>query len=198
MYDWTHLMNSYKKYVKKTDTVLEIGASTVERTKELSRYCKKLIGLEYFPDRTPKDFDNVKYIIGDWQNLSKVIKKGSVDLVVSSHVIEHIPNDLEAINETYEVLKPGGVALLNTPNRKRLTRAIIELFTGPRKFPYWEHQREYIKKDLINLINMSKFKKFNIIPILFGINTKYIKIYLKKFPDKLKRYVNYWEIHLFK
>src|SRR5450756_2822918 len=67
-YDWASLIQSYKQYVSPSSTVLEIGASNLERTKELCGYCRKLIGLELLPERTPQDFDNVKYLTGDWQN----------------------------------------------------------------------------------------------------------------------------------
>jgi ubiquinone/menaquinone biosynthesis C-methylase UbiE len=97
-YDWKSLLGAYKKYVKGGDFVLEIGASNTERTRDLSRYCKKLIGIELFPERLPKNFDNVEYVLGDWQKLIKVIKKNSIDLCVASHVIEHVPDDLKAIN----------------------------------------------------------------------------------------------------
>ena len=37
------------------------------------------------------------------------------DVVMANHVLEHIPDDLEAMRELFRVLKPGGVALLTTP-----------------------------------------------------------------------------------
>ena len=40
---------------------------------------------------------------------------GSYDLVFASHVLEHIPNDREAIREVLRILVPGGVAILPVP-----------------------------------------------------------------------------------
>jgi len=197
-YDWEHMLNSYNKYVNKHSIVLEIGASNIEKTKMLSKYCKKLIGVEINQKRIPENFDNVHYIHGDWQYLSKTIKPDSIDIVISSHVIEHVQYDLKAINELYKVLKKGGIAILNTPNRKRLTRAFIEFFTGPRKFPYWEHVREYTEEDLLNLLKKSKFKNFKILPVVFGIYGGNIYIYSKSVPNIFKKWSNFWEIHLFK
>lgn len=197
-YDWVSLLQSYKKYVTKTATVLEIGASNVERTETLSKWCLKLIGVEIFPERIPRDFDNVTYRVGDWQYLSNVIQPNSIDLAVSSHVLEHIPDDAKAINELYTVLKPGGVALLNTPNRKRLVRAVIEVFTGDKKFPFWEHQREYSEDDLHRLLNASRFREFRVIPVVFGIHGGPFFWYLESAHGYLRKYANFWEIHLFR
>lgn len=197
-YDWVSLFQSYKKYVSKTSIVLEIGASNIGRTRQLASLCHKLIGVELFPERKPNDFENVKYLLGDWQNLSRVIHPNSIDIAVSSHVIEHVSDDLKAINELYAVLKKGGVALFNTPNRKRLVRTAIEIFTGERKFPYWEHVREYTEKDLLNLLIASKFKKFHIYPVVFGIHGGPIFMYIEKCPHILRRYANFWKIYLFK
>ncbi len=51
------------------------------------------------------------------------IPSGHFDTVVSFQVIEHIKNDRLFLEEIYRVLRPGGIALLTTPNRKKtLTR----------------------------------------------------------------------------
>ncbi|MBI1884571.1 MAG: class I SAM-dependent methyltransferase [Chlamydiae bacterium] len=106
-FDWEHFQASYKSYVKETFTVLEIGASVRERTVELAKHCHRLIGIEYFPDRVPQNSSNVEYLVGDWQNLTQVVKPESIDIVVSSHVIEHVQDDLKALHELYAVLKGG-------------------------------------------------------------------------------------------
>jgi ubiquinone/menaquinone biosynthesis C-methylase UbiE len=39
----------------------------------------------------------------------------SFDVVFASHVLEHIDDDLAAINEVKRILKPGGIAILPVP-----------------------------------------------------------------------------------
>ena len=39
----------------------------------------------------------------------------SFDLIMCTHVLEHIPDDKKAMRELYRVLKPGGLAFLNVP-----------------------------------------------------------------------------------
>ena len=128
------MFQSYKKFVNSSSLVLEVGASTTDRTRDLASICRRLIGIEYLPPRLPKSLGNITYKLGDWQHLTEIVKKETIDIVISSHVIEHIPDDKLALNETYKILKPGGIALINTPNRNRLVRKIIEIFTGKRVF----------------------------------------------------------------
>lgn len=61
------------------------------------------------------------------------------DCVVSFQVIEHIQNDALYLKEIHRVLKPGGIALLTTPNRK------LSLSRNP-----W-HIREYLANELKTL-----------------------------------------------
>jgi 2-polyprenyl-3-methyl-5-hydroxy-6-metoxy-1,4-benzoquinol methylase len=44
------------------------------------------------------------------------IESNSFDTVVSFQVIEHIEDDLLFLKEIYRVLKPGGIAVISTPN----------------------------------------------------------------------------------
>jgi 2-polyprenyl-3-methyl-5-hydroxy-6-metoxy-1,4-benzoquinol methylase len=61
------------------------------------------------------------------------------DVVISFQVIEHISDDHSFLREIHRVLKPGGTALLTTPNRSQsLTR-------NP-----W-HVREYLPRELKEL-----------------------------------------------
>jgi 2-polyprenyl-3-methyl-5-hydroxy-6-metoxy-1,4-benzoquinol methylase len=61
------------------------------------------------------------------------------DTVISFQVIEHIQNDKLFLKELHRVLKPGGVALLTTPNRS------MSLTRNP-----W-HIREYLSHELKDL-----------------------------------------------
>lgn len=47
-------------------------------------------------------------------------KEASFDLVICNHVLEHIPDYRSALKEFFRVLKPGGMAILQTPYSKLL------------------------------------------------------------------------------
>ena len=64
------------------------------------------------------------------------LSENTYDCIVSFQVIEHIQNDVLYLKELHRVLKPGGIALLTTPNRK------LSLSRNP-----W-HIREYLAAEL--------------------------------------------------
>ena len=150
------------------------------------------------PERVPDPTFNVKYVAGDWQRLSGIIEPGSVDIAVANQVIEHVTDDLKALNELYEVLKPGGMALISTPNRKRLVRALVETFRPEREFPWWEHVREYTEEDFLALLEASKFERWEIHPVVLGIHGGPVFVYLERVPERFRRFANFWLVHLYK
>lgn len=52
----------------------------------------------------------------------------SADLIVLQEVIEHLPNQLLALREMFQILRPGGEVLLTTPNRSSLAARLSYLF----------------------------------------------------------------------
>jgi len=194
--DWRHLRASYERIVRPEHEVLEIGASVPERTRRLAERCRALTGVELFPERVPEAHANIKYVVGDWQRLTDIVAENSVDIAVSSHVIEHVPDDLRALDELFAVLRPGGVALVSTPNRKRLVREVIERFTGERTFPWWEHVREYVESDLQSLVARSRFREGRIAGVALGLHGGPVYAYSTRVPHALRRYANFWELEL--
>lgn len=67
------------------------------------------------------------------------LNDNAYDFVVSFQVIEHIQDDDLFLREIHRVLKPGGTAMLTTPNRK------LSLSRNP-----W-HVREYLPEELQEL-----------------------------------------------
>lgn len=195
-YDWESLLIAFKSYSTKDAAVLEIGASSEEFTLELAMYCKNLVGVELMPERLLKSKNNIVYKQGDWQKLSRVVRKNSIDVAVSKHVIEHVPDDLAAFDELYKVLKPGGVAIITTPNINRLPRKAIELFTGKKQFPDEEHVREYSEQDIEQLVKNSAFDTYEIRALTLGLHGGEVYCYLERVPSLLRKYCNFWEIHL--
>lgn len=56
-----------------------------------------------------------RFLQGDIQKLG-FMKAGSVDSILCSEVIEHVPEPENAFLESFRILRPGGRALFTTPN----------------------------------------------------------------------------------
>lgn len=70
---------------------------------------------------------------------------GKFDVALSFQVIEHVTNDERYIEEAFRVLRPGGVLILITPDRR------YRLFPGQKPWNRW-HLREYSMRALCKLV----------------------------------------------
>lgn len=84
-----------------------------------------------------------KYPTGRFASMNipplRELADNAYDSIVSFQVIEHIQDDVLFLKEIHRVLKPGGIALLTTPNRS------MSLSRNP-----W-HIREYLPEELKNI-----------------------------------------------
>lgn len=71
--------------------------------------------------------DNVKLIPCSAEELP--FEDSSMDMVFSSHVLEHIPNQQKALEEIYRVLKPGGYHVCIVPVRFEKLYAFISFYS---------------------------------------------------------------------
>ena len=89
-------------------------------------------------DQLRKKYPAGKFLSGNIPPLSQ-FSDNSFDRIFSFQVIEHIENDHLFLSEINRILKPGGTALLTTPNRP------LSLSRNP-----W-HIREYTAQELTDL-----------------------------------------------
>jgi len=73
----------------------------------------------------------------------------SFDAIIAGDVLEHIENDQKAVQEFFQVLKPGGLAIISVP-------------ADPKKWSIdddWSgHKRRYRKADVLSLFQAAGFK----------------------------------------
>lgn len=127
-------------------------------------------------DELKKKYPQSLFYSGNIPPLS-VFADNSFDSVVSFQVIEHIEDDNLFLKEIHRVLKPGGIALLTTPNRP------LSLSRNP-----W-HVREYTADELTQLAK-KYFREVTMKGV--GGNTRVMEYYErnKKSVAKLMR----WDI----
>ena len=89
-------------------------------------------------------------------------KDNDYDFIMCNHVLEHIPNDIKAMQELYRILKPGGMAILQTPlemDRKVTFEddSIIDKDERTRIFGQYDHVRIY-GRDFFDRLRSVGFK----------------------------------------
>ena len=128
--------------------VLEVGCGEGRGIELIAPLAKSFTGI----DKIVQVIDNLKTKYPTVNFRQMVIPPFSglhddqYDVVVSFQVIEHIKNDLDYLKEIHRVLKPGGKALITTPN------ITMSLSRNP-----W-HIREYTSTEL-ELLAKKVFQK---------------------------------------
>ena len=121
--------------------VLEIGCGEGRGIAVLQQKAKSVTAVDKLGsvlETLKKKFPSCKFVAMNLPPL-KGLEDNTYDVVVSFQVIEHIPNDKLFLAEIHRVLKPGGIALVTTPNRR------MSLTRNP-----W-HVREYAPDELREL-----------------------------------------------
>lgn len=98
-------------------SVLDIGTGSGQIAHELSKTAGKVHSVDLVDERKEKrgyKFQTVP---------SEILPYGdsTFDVVITNHVVEHVPNQKKHLSEVYRVLKSGGVVYLATPNKYWLT-----------------------------------------------------------------------------
>ena len=86
----------------------------------------------------------------------------SFDIVICSHVLEHVPDDAKAFKEILRILKPGGEAMLLVPlatdgKPTEEEPSISDPAEQERRFGQWDHVRIYSKDDFLDRMRVAGF-----------------------------------------
>lgn len=85
------------------------------------------------------------------------------DFLLCSHVLEHVPDDRQAMRELYRILKPGGWGIVMVPILTALekTHEDPSLASAAERWKYYgqhDHVRMYAKKDFIARLTEAGFR----------------------------------------
>jgi len=102
--------------------ILDLGCGRGWLTNLLSGY-GPIIGIEPIKpvvEYARKMYPQIEFFSGSSGDLLEKGMQGRFDIVVSSEVIEHVPdaNKPGFINDIYTLLKPGGFAIITTPRKE--------------------------------------------------------------------------------
>ena len=139
-----NVIKGYKNFSSKNNiSLLDIGCGD----KYLSHGCNAF-GINY----KGIDFDTC-----DIEHESLKDKEDSFDIVTTLAIIEHLGDPSNLINESYRVLKKGGIIVISSPNWKY---CIKDFYDDPT------HIRPYTETSLDQVLKLSPFKSTMVVPNL--------------------------------
>jgi SAM-dependent methyltransferase len=126
-------------------------------------WLKRQTGVEY----TGSDIDAARYRHID--NIRAADLTGTpfpddaFDIVICSHVLEHVPDDRAALREILRILAPGGRALLLTPFAldgagTDEDPSLADPAERHRRFGQWDHVRLYDREDFVTRMAEAGFE----------------------------------------
>ena len=100
-------------------TLLDVGASTGIIDNVLAKHFKKVIGTDIDQGGisfAKKKFKQKNLVFKKEDAMALSFKDNQFDVVVCTHVYEHVPNAQKLFDEMHRVLRPGGVCYLAAIN----------------------------------------------------------------------------------
>jgi ubiquinone/menaquinone biosynthesis C-methylase UbiE len=128
--DWNRLHQTILSKIKNINdsTIIDVGAGNGWAAKELIAKCGKFISI----DISEKNLRTINSIINQ-SNINRnnffaiqadamnmPFANNSIDYIISSEVIEHLPEPKKFIDEMYRMLKPNGKIIISTPYKEKI------------------------------------------------------------------------------
>ena len=140
-----------KKYIKKGDTVLDIGCGDGFLTNALSSACEEVTGIDASLtgiSLSQSMIDNSKIYLACGLAGNLPFKGNAFDVVTLFEVIEHIPvtSLKDVMKEIKRVLKEEGMLIVTTPNPRNLRNRILG-----KNMVSAKHEKEYNQVELLEL-----------------------------------------------
>jgi len=118
---------------------------------------------------------DIKLFLGDL-NKEIPLNKNKYDVIICSNLIEHLNQPENLIRNIYEILSPGGIALVLTPDIKTW---------GYRFYNDYTHVRPYTLKSLSTIFNVFGFE------VLYAESNNIYQSIVKKYHETKKSFLSF-------
>lgn len=127
-----------------------INMSVIENLLEQRGISADLTGTDYNSFRLKRAFDSGSYPVLEADLRSLPFPSQSFDIVLCSHVLEHIEEDRCALGELSRIVKPEGLVIIAVPNEGCTLAQIRNKFVQPSILEQTDHVQFYTEETLIN------------------------------------------------
>lgn len=139
-------------FFKKTNVLNNKNILHFAPEKSINSFVKKASKIYHSVDKYADKEYVSKVDISDMDSF----KNNFFDIIICSHVLEHIPDDIKAINEMHRVLKKDGLLFISVPIDGDQTKVwsqekIKEVHEKRKTIEYRDHYRTYGRIDAFNL-----------------------------------------------
>jgi len=157
----------------KGKTILDIASGEGYGSNILAQQAKQVFGVDIAEEavthaNSKYKSNNLQYLQGSATNIP--IENNTIDMVVSFETIEHHDKHEEMMREIKRVLKPNGILVISSPNKKEYTDA-------PGSVNHF-HIKELYTKEFIDLVsnyfsNIKLFwQRYIVGSIIYPVNAK--------------------------
>jgi len=155
--------------------LLEVGCANGVYTFALARLGFQMTGLDLSPECVHTatqqaervGLTHINFTVGDAEALSQ-FDDNTFDGVISFSTLRYVPNLAKAIRELYRVLRPGGIAVVDFPNKRSPWFTFMKpLLTGQTHI----HDHQYTTGQIKRMLQEAGFRKVSLRRILYTPKT---------------------------
>lgn len=153
----------FQRYVRATDTVLDVGAGYCEFINNI--VCAAKIALDLNED-TPRHASAGVRVVQCMSNAMTEISDSSVDVAFASNFFEHMPSKeifLQTLREIRRVLRPGGKLLILQPNIR---------FLNGEYWDFLDHHIPLTDRTLVEAVLAVGMQPIEVVPRFLPYTTK--------------------------
>jgi SAM-dependent methyltransferase len=151
------------RYVRETDSVVDIGAGYCEFINNIRAGHK--IAVDLNPDVARFANADVRIINENCTSIA-TLETSSADVVFMSNFLEHLPDKqlvLATFVESLRILKPGGKVLVLQPNIR---------FVGGEYWDFFDHHTPLTDRSLVEALGLAGFEVAEVIPRFLPYTTR--------------------------
>lgn len=172
------------KYLAK-GSILDIGCGTGDFLFEMQSNGWTVTGMEPNSEARKKAEEKLKAPLHSNPELSG-LPSSSFDAVSMWHVLEHVPNPKKTSTQIFDLLKPGGLAIIAVPNFKSADAKMYGSLWAAYDVP--RHLFHFSRTGMIDLFNDRGFTHIDNHPMVF--DSYYVSLLSEKYKSGRQRWVH--------